>query len=156
MLSSHMYQLTEGRPMQMQVKSALTTPANSSSAQHTSPRLVLVKRMQHGSVVPHLGRSEVAQFELLRGCVNQQVLGLDVPVAHPHAVYMRQRSAHLCHACTHPHTASADLQARVWSLPAALLLHPWLSYCGQVKLKQGLQQTEKNLSNASLAAASAA
>ena len=43
----------------------------------------------------HLGAAEVTQLELVRLGVDQQVLGLDVAMAHLHAVDMGQRPAHL-------------------------------------------------------------
>lgn len=43
----------------------------------------------------HFGTAKVTQFELVRLCVDQQILWFDVSVAHLHAMNVRQRSAHL-------------------------------------------------------------
>ena len=43
----------------------------------------------------HLGTAKVAQLELMRLCVDKQVLGLDVSMADLHAVDVRQRPTHL-------------------------------------------------------------
>ena len=43
----------------------------------------------------HLGAAKVAQLQLMRLRVDQQVLWLDVPVTHLHAVDVCQRPAHL-------------------------------------------------------------
>ena len=43
----------------------------------------------------YLGTAKVAQLQLMRLRVDQQVLGLDVPMTHLHAVDVRQRPAHL-------------------------------------------------------------
>ena len=53
--------------------------------------------MQDCSRRPHLGGAEVAELELVRMRVDEQVLRLDVPVAHAHGVDVRQRAAHLEH-----------------------------------------------------------
>ena len=53
----------------------------------------------------HLGAAKVAQLELVRLCVDQQVLGLDVPMAHLHAVDVRQRPTHLHIPQTYDHFA---------------------------------------------------
>lgn len=43
----------------------------------------------------HLCAAEVAQLQLVVLCIDQQVLGLNVPVADGILVYVAQRSAHL-------------------------------------------------------------
>ena len=48
-------------------------------------------------LAPHeyLGAAKIAQLQLMRLCVDQQVLGLDVPMTHLHAVDVRQCPTHL-------------------------------------------------------------
>ena len=68
----------------------------------------------------HLGAAKVTQLELVGLRVHQQVLRLNIPMAHLHAVYVRQRAAHL-HRQTRSLSASSERQG----LPqtSALLEH---------------------------------
>jgi len=58
----------------------------------------------------HLGAAKVTQLELVRLCVDQQVLGLDVPMAHLHAVDVRQRPTHLHTPQTDGHLEAMGLR----------------------------------------------
>ena len=49
----------------------------------------------HSTGCPHLGTTKVAELELVRCSVDQQILRLDVPVAHALGVDVSQRAAHL-------------------------------------------------------------
>ena len=52
---------------------------------------------RHDSGILHLGESEIADHDLgvFVGAVVEQVLGLQVPVHHPHRVHVTDRIEHL-------------------------------------------------------------
>ena len=78
----------------------------------------------------HLGAAKVAQLELVRLCVDQQVLGLDIPMAHLHAVNVRQRPTHL-HT---PHTDGQSLTGNGHEVRCAVFFEGRLAQCGACHL----------------------
>ena len=54
-----------------------------------------------------LGTAKVAQLQLVCGCVDEQVLGLDIPMADPLLVDVVQGAAHLVHVQLHKHRGHA-------------------------------------------------